>query len=285
MKNQVTTQVTTAILPVAGRGSRVMPLTLHQPKAMIGIVDKPMVHYLIDEIIAAGIKHIIIVIAPSQKVFKDYLKHIQQDPEWKKLGVKIDFAIQKIAKGNGHALLPAEKFIKKGEGFLVAFADDIIPFRKSPIKKMIDLYKKESSPVIMLEEVPKKLVHKYGVIKGSPSTSSGSNVYKINDLVEKPRPEKAPSNKIIVGRYVLPHTIYKHIKTLNKKLKKTPKEVYLADALKMYIQQDGDLYGWLYDGPKFDAGSKIGLLKAQAYFGIHHKEFKQDFKKYLKSLK
>lgn len=277
-------KVKTAILPVAGKGTRVMPLSLHQPKAMIGIVDRPMIHYLIDELIAAGIKHVILVISPDQKEFRRYFDFLRQDEEWKKIGVKISFAIQKIAKGNGHALLSAEKYIKTQETFVAAFADDIIPLRYSPVKKILELYYKYKGPVLTLEKVPKKLLSRYGIVRGV-RIQERSGLYKIKNIVEKPKPQNAPSNLAITGRYILNHSIFKYIREIDKKLKNSSKEVYLTDALKLYLKNKGQVYGYLFKGKKFDAGSLIGLLQAQTYFGIRHKDFKKEFRKFLKQAK
>src|SRR3989344_1283773 len=120
-------KITKAILPVAGRGTRVMPLTLHQPKGMINIADRPMIHYVIDELITAGLKEIIIVLGEKQDVFKDYIKYLQADKAWQK--IKFDFVKQSGPLGNGDAVYLAKRFIKKNEPFVVAFSDDI--FKKN----------------------------------------------------------------------------------------------------------------------------------------------------------
>jgi len=246
-----------------------MPLTAHQPKAMINIAGKPMIHYMVDEILAAGIKHIIFVIAPDQKVFKDYFNSAKRNNEWKKEKVKFDFAVQKTPKGNGDALLPTKKFLKKGELFLVAFADDVIPAKESPINNLIKISQKHKGPILTLEYVPKKLLHKYGLVKIS---SKQGNVYKIEDIVEKPKLKDAPSNLGAIGRYVLPYSIYRYIQIIANRLKNTDKEVYLTDAIKLWLKNGGKVFGWLFSGAKFDAGSKIGLLEARTYFDARHKE-------------
>src|SRR3989344_1685348 len=222
-------KIKTAVLPVAGKGTRLMPLTTHQPKAMINIAGKPMIHYMVDEILSAGIKHIIFVIASDQKMFKDYLNFAKQSSEWKKEKVKFDFAVQKTPKGNGDALLPTKKFLKKGEPFLVAFADDIIPVNESPIKKLVQISQKHNGPILTLEYVPKELLSKYGLVK---ITSKQDDLYKIEDIIEKPKPEDAPSNLGAIGRYILHYSIYKHLQIISDQLRLTDKEVYLTDAIK-----------------------------------------------------
>ena len=273
-------KVKKAILPVAGLGTRVMPLTLHQPKGMIGIVDKPMVHYVIDEVVNAGIKHIILVHGPNQLEFKKYAEHLEKSDDWKKLGVKFDFVEQKEMRGNGDAVYVAEHLLSN-EPVLVCFSDDLLVDKKPPMKTLVDLYEKTGSPVIVLEPVPKKEVHRYGVVMAKKSKLA-RDLYEISDVVEKPKAEEAPSNLTIIGRYVVTPELMNYI---GKLYPYKGKEIGLADALKNYSNDGKKLYGWHFKGRRFDAGSKIGILKAQAYFGLHHKDLGPEFKKYLKGLK
>ncbi len=268
--------VTIAVLPVAGLGTRVMPLTLHQPKAMIGIVDRPMIHYVIDEIVAAGIRHIIIVAQPNQPEFKKYLDFLKTDPEWKKLKIKINFAIQKNPWGNGDAIFAARKYLK-GKPFLVCFSDDLLVEKRPPMKTLLDLFRKTGSPTLVLESVPKKIVSRYGVV-AYPKSAAGKTLIPITDVVEKPRPSEAPSNLTIIGRYVLTPAI---LDELGKLYPYRGREIGIADALKHYIYVGGLVYGWRFKGKRFDAGSMIGLLQAQTYFGLRHKKLGKAFRQYL----
>lgn len=245
-----------------------MPLTMYQPKAMLNIAGKPMIHYMVDEVLSAGIKHIIFVVAPNQKTFKDYLNFAKQNGEWKKEMPKFDFAVQKIPKGNGEALLSAKKFLRKGESFLVAFADDMIPVQNSPIKNLVKIAQKHNGPILTLEYVPKKLLAKYGLVKIS---SKQGNIYQIEDIVEKPAPKDAPSNLGTIGRYILPYSIFKYLHSIADQLKNSDKEAYLTDAIRLALKGGEKTLGWLFQGIKFDAGSKAGLLEAQKYFDAHHK--------------
>lgn len=269
-------KIKTAVLPVAGLGSRVMPLTVHQPKAMIGIVDRPMIHYIIDEIVAGGIKQIVIVTGPNQKEFKGYIRHLQSEPEWKKLRIKFNFVIQKHPNGNGDAIYIAKKLLRN-HPFLVYFPDDLLEISTQPTKTLIKMFNKVGKPIVALEPVPKIDVPKYGVVKPS-RTKLSKDLYLIEDVVEKPKLSEAPSNLTIIGRYVLNSDI---LNELSKLYPIKNKEIGLADALKNYVLQGGKLYGWHFRGARFDAGSKIGILKAQAYFGIKHKEMGREFKRYL----
>ncbi|OGY62955.1 MAG: hypothetical protein A2745_00330 [Candidatus Harrisonbacteria bacterium RIFCSPHIGHO2_01_FULL_44_13] len=276
MKNKITK----AILPVAGLGTRVMPLTLHQPKAMIGIVDRPVVHYVIDEMISAGIKEIILVISPRHSEFKKYISYLlRQDPAWRKIIFRV--VTQKTPLGNGDAIFVARRFIKN-EPFLVGFGDDLLADINPPLKQLTSLFHKIKAPILVLESVPKKLVSRYGVVK-IKKAGVHRDIYQITDIIEKPSPEKAPSNLTVVGRYILTPKILEEIKKLYPTAKRG-KELYLTDALKTYLRDGGKIYGWHFRGARFDCGSKIGILKAQAYFGTRHPEFKKEFKKYLKKI-
>jgi len=272
-------RITTAVLPVAGLGSRVMPLTLHQPKGMIGIVDRPIIHYVIDEILEAGIRHIIFVISPGHHQFKKYLDYLnKKDSEWRKLKLKFDFVVQKKPRGNGDAIYLCRKLLGN-RPFLVTFGDDILADKKPPLKKMVELFHKAQAPILALEKVPKSQVFKYGVVKAS---SFSAGLYKIEDVVEKPKVKDAPSNLTIIGRYVLTADI---LKQLSRLYPYRGKEIWLADAIKNHALSGGGVYGWLFKGERFDGGSKLGILKAQAYFGSRHKEFGPEFRKYLRSIR
>ena len=273
-------RITKAILPVAGRGTRVMPLTLHQPKGMINIADRPMIHYVIDELVGAGIKEIVIVLGNNQDVFKNYIKYLQQDKNWKK--IKFHFIKQAGLLGNGDAVYITKRFIKKGEPFVVAFSDDLFRKNKKPLNKMVDLFYKKNTPILLLQQVPKKEVYKYGVVRlGSPpvvrpAAKKITQPISIIDLVEKPPIEQAPSNLTSIGRYVLPYEIFNNIKNLYPY---QGREIYLAEAIQNYIKTNRSIWGLELKGGRFDCGSKIGLMQAQIYFSRTHPEIKNSFSK------
>lgn len=257
-------KITKAILPVAGKGTRVMPLTLHQPKGMIAVADKPLVHYVIDELVASGLTEIILVLGPGQEVFKNYIAYLQQDHAWKK--IKFKFARQKNAIGDGDAVYSAKKFIKKGEPFVVAFCDDIFGSNNPPTKTMIPHFIKKDAPTLLLEKVAPESVSKYGVVK--PGHEKIKNFNSITDLVEKPATKEAPSNLAIVGRYILPYKIFAHIKNLYQNKNE---EIKLAHALKGYIYgEKKNIWGLENGRLRFDCGSKEGLIQAQAHFASIH---------------
>lgn len=271
-------KITKAILPVAGMGTRIMPLTFHQPKGMVGIVDRPVVHYIIDEILSGGIKEIILIISPNQSVFKKYIKHILlKDSSWSK--IKFRFVVQEKPIGNGDAIYLAKKYIKN-EPFVLCFGDDInVPH---PISKMIDAFQATQSSVMLLQPVPETQVSRYGIVK--PTKNTNDDLIEISDLIEKPKPEEAPSNLAIIGRYVLVPQIFEKLEKLYT-ITPAGKELYLTEGLKGLLHSGNKIYGLKFSGTRFDCGSKIGILQAQTYFAFHHPELKEEFKQHLKTLK
>lgn len=262
-----------------------MPLTLHQPKGMVHVVDRPIVHYVVDEAVAAGINRIIFIINPRQRQFRQYFDFLlKRDPgEWKR--VRFEFAIQKTPLGNGHAILSARKLIKN-EPFLLLWSDDIIVPEKEknpPMATLVNFFKLTGEPIIALEKFPKKELSRMGVVKAQP-TGIADDFYRISTIVEKPAPGTEPSNLTIAGRYVITPVIMENLAVLLKQRKFRKGELWLTDALSMHIEKGGRIFGWRYPNKRFDCGSKMGILKAQAYFGIHHQEFGKEFRKYLRTL-
>lgn len=277
-------KITKAVIPVAGLGTRVMPLTLHQPKGMVSIVDRPLIHYIIDEAISAGIEHIILIVGPNQPQFKQYLDFLKKDPEWK--NIKFDIATQAEALGDGHVFLMANKLIGD-EPFLGYFSDDImIPLgtERSPVKKMLDLFSRVNAPIIALEAVPKNQVSRYGVVD-AVKTEIDPELYRILNIVQKPSTEDAPSNLTFVGRFIITPDIMQNLKKIFEEKKISVRGEYeLVDGFNERIKKGGDFYGWKFPNIRLDCGSKLGIVKAQAYFAANHKEFREEFRKYLKTL-
>lgn len=273
------TEVTKAVIPVAGLGTRLRPLTYHQPKGMVGVADKPIIHYLIDELVAEGIRRIIFITSEGQSQFQTYIDSLQADSEWKKLNVQFEFALQKELKGSADALLAVEEKLDD-EPFFVYFGDDLLAGAVSPAKRFIESYAKTKAPILILEKVPGHLIEKYGIVKAQ-ETEKG--LYKISNIVEKPKKEEAPSDMGAMGRYILTTDIFPWIRKAKTALA-DKKEIAIADVLGMYVKEGGELYGWLFEGEHFDAGSKLGLLQAQVYYGLQHPELKEEFQKFLKKI-
>ncbi len=267
-------QVHVAVILVAGKGTRVMPLTFHQPKAMIGIVDRPIIHYIVEEILDAGVREIVIVASPEQSVFKKYVAHVQQSGEWQQ--VIFHFVSQPKPAGNADALYRAKKYIAN-RPFILCFGDDLL--YPLPLKKMVQLFSKIQAPILSLEKVPWKEVSRYGVV--AATKTKDKILSKINSLIEKPPRNEAPSNLTIVGRYVLTPAILAEIKKLYPH-QKAGKELLLTDAFVNYLAQGGVMYGSEHASERFDCGSKIGIMQAQVFFGRAHVLFGKAFKKFLR---
>jgi UTP--glucose-1-phosphate uridylyltransferase len=281
-----------AVLPAAGLGTRFLPATKASPKEMLPIVDKPMIQYSVEEALSCGINEFIIITGKHKRTIEDHFDSaFELEENLKKKGKRellekiimlnhIDFAYirQRVPLGLGHAILCAMPFVKD-EPFAVLLSDDIIDPDDTLLKDMIKIYEKFGSPVIALEEVPKKEIHKYGVVAIEKISSSGP-VFRITDLVEKPAPEKAPSNLAIIGRYILTPDIFESLKKI-----KPGKggEVQLTDGLKDLLKKR-EIYGYLFKGKRYDAGSKLGFLQATVELGLKHPELSREFKRYLRGI-
>ncbi len=266
-------QVHVAVILVAGKGTRVMPLTFHQPKAMIGIVDRPIIHYIVEEILDAGVREIVIVASPEQSVFRKYVTHVQHSGEWQH--VIFHFVSQPKPAGNADALYRAKKYIAD-RPFILCFGDDLL--YPLPLKKMVQLFSKVQAPILCLEKVPWKDVSRYGVV--AARKTKDKSLFKIDNLIEKPLESVAPSNLTIVGRYVLTQAILAEIKKLYPH-QKAEKELLLTDAFVNYLAHGGSMYGSEHASERFDCGSKMGILQAQVFFGRKHVLFGRAFKKFL----
>lgn len=267
-------RVAKVILPVAGNGTRLFPLTLHVPKPMIGVLDRPMVHYTLEEARRSGIREAIFVTGKNRRMVEEYLPHAD-------LLLSYFFTEQENAIGNADAIYQAQKFLER-EPVAIAFSDDLLVHTIPPLKALISFFKKVQEPILLLERVPMKDVSKYGVVSAVPSKKHRGLV-EIRDIVEKPYPSRAPSNLTIIGRYIITPRVFELIRTLYPP--KAGVEIGITDALKLYLAEGGTVYGWLFPGLRFDCGSKLGLAKAQIYFGLNHPEYRQEIKKYLKGLR
>jgi len=281
-----------AVLPAAGLGTRFLPATKASPKEMLPIVDKPMIQYAVEEALSCGINEFIIITGKHKRTIEDHFDSaFELEENLKKKGKidlleqimilnHVDFAYirQRLPLGLGHAILCAMPFVKD-EPFAVLLSDDIIDSEDTLLRDMIKIYEKYRSPIIALEEIPKKEIHKYGVV-AYENMKDKDNVVKIRDLVEKPPPEKAPSNLAIIGRYILTPDIFEVLKSL-----KPGKggEIQLTDGLKGLLKKR-EIYGYLFKGKRYDAGSKLGFLQATVELGLKHPELSREFKRYLQTV-
>jgi UTP--glucose-1-phosphate uridylyltransferase len=276
-----------AIFPAAGLGTRFLPATKASPKEMMPIVDKPMIQYGIEEVMSCGINEIVIVTGKHKRSIEDHFDYaFELEDKLKKSGKKklieeinrlsrinIAYIRQGYALGLGHAIFCARPFVKE-EPFAVVLSDDIIEPEDRLLAEMVKLYREVRSPVLALEKVPVSEIHRYGVIEG---VEERERVYRIERLVEKPAPEKAPSDLAIIGRYILTPDIFG---VLAKVRPGRGGEIQLTDAIQKLLQER-PVYGYLFRGRRYDAGDKLGFLKATVDFALRNPELCGPFAAYL----
>jgi UTP--glucose-1-phosphate uridylyltransferase len=284
-------RITKAVIPAAGLGTRFLPATKASPKEMLPLVDKPIIQYVVEEAVAAGITEIIIVTGRSKRAIEDHFDTAIELEQLLKANGKarllnelqqltrlanICYVRQPRPRGLGDAILCAEPFLS-GEPFAVLLGDDVITGRVPAIAQLIAVYEKFHRPVVAVQTVPTVDLHRYGVIGGR---SIGKNLYHVSTLVEKPAPHRAPSRLGIVGRYVLTPHVFEW-------LKKIPTgrggELQLTDALRGCASTEG-LYGWKLIGQRYDAGDKLGFLKATVELGLKHPELGRAFRSFLRRI-
>lgn len=289
--NRLGRQITKAVIPAAGLGTRFLPATKASPKEMLPLVDKPLIQYVVEEAVGAGIREIIIITGRGKRAIEDHFdisfeleETLRQNGKLelmeslRKISDMADFCYirQRQALGLGHAILSAKNLIGD-EPFAVLLGDDIIDHPTSALQQMIDLYQKNQAPLIGIQKVPKSEVRQYGVIDAEAAVDG---LYKINDLVEKPSPKEAPSNLAVIGRYILTPEIFG---LLEKTKPGKNNEIQLTDALKE-LARLRNMYGYVIQGKRFDAGDKLGFLKATVEMGLKNPELGKEFRKFLKDL-
>jgi len=278
-----------AILPAAGLGTRFLPATKASPKEMLPIVDKPLIQYAVEEAASCSINQFIIITGKHKRAIEDHfdtaykledtLRKGGKEQLIKELSKLNSFEMAYIRQGEprglGHAISCAGPFIKD-EAVAVILADDIIPPSEPLLREMIDLYAKVRKPIVALMRVPMSEISRYGVIAGE-ETEKG--VYRITDLVEKPSEDKAPSDLAIIGRYILTPSVFKCLEGLPPG---SGGEIQLTDALGKVLDTE-DVYGILFEGTRYDAGSKIGFLKATIDFALKNHELAGEFSDFIAS--
>ncbi len=290
-------KVRKAVLPAAGLGTRFLPATKAQPKEMLTVVDKPQIQYVVEECVASGIEHIIIVTGKGKNSIEDHFdsspslehfleakgKHDQAEMVRKISNmVQVSYTRQKEPLGLGHAVLVARDLVGD-EPFAVLLGDVLIPGPNPATKQLIKVYEATGVGAIAVEEVPKDKTNLYGIVDGEPAPQPpfGERLLRIRDLVEKPKPENAPSNLAITGRYVLPPAVFD---CLERTKPGAGNEIQLTDALRILAREQG-LWAYIYEGVSYDAGDKLGFLKATVEIALQNPEFGAAFRSYLKTLK
>lgn len=284
-------KIKTAVFPAAGLGTRFLPATKSQPKEMLPLVDKPMIQYVIEEAQKSGIEHVIIITGRGKNSIEDHFDmSYELEHNLKEKGksdllelvesissmITISYVRQKEALGLGHAILCA-KHLVGNEPFAVFLGDDIVDSEEPCMAQMIKAWDKHQCPVIAVEKVEMANISSYGVIAGDQTEE---RLYKISDMVEKPKMEDAPSDLAIIGRYILTPEIFG---ILEKTQKGAGGEIQLTDGLRTLLKTQ-DFYGYQFQGNRYDTGSKIGFLKATVEFALKREDLGSEFKSYLKAL-
>ncbi|MCT4545182.1 MAG: UTP--glucose-1-phosphate uridylyltransferase GalU [Vallitalea sp.] len=278
-----------AIIPAAGLGTRFLPATKAQPKEMLPIVDKPTIQYIVEEAVNSGIEDIIIVTGRNKRSIEDHFdKSIELELELEKKGkeelleiarsvseiANIHYIRQKEPRGLGHAILMAKHFIGN-EPFAVLLGDDIIVSKKPCLQQMIDVYNEYRTSILGVQQVQKEDVSKYGIINGMHIED---RIYKVKDLVEKPKVSDAPSNIAILGRYIITPTIFDYLETQGEG---AGGEIQLTDSLKRLVKDEA-IYAYDFVGERYDVGNKMGFLQATVETALRKEELRDDFIDYLK---
>jgi len=275
-----------AVLPAAGLGTRFLPATKASPKEMLPIVDKPLIQYAVEEAVRAGLDEFIIITGKNKRSIEDHfdcayeleekLKTTGKEKLLKDVNklnnIKFGYIRQRSALGLGHAVLCAKPFVGN-EPFAVILSDDLLEPDCRLLEEMISIYNQKKCSVIALEEVPETHVNRYGIIDGEPE----GDIYRINDLIEKPEPAKAPSNLAIIGRYILTPEIFD---ILERQKPGVGGEIQLTDALRK-IAGKIPIYGYPIKCKRYDAGEKLGYLKAVVDFALSKSELSEKFKQFL----
>lgn len=285
-----------AVFPAAGLGTRFLPATKSQPKEMLPLVDKPMIQYSVEEAHASGIDNIIIVTGRGKNAIEDHfdvsfeLEHLlEKRNKQKELElvrhisnlIQVSYIRQKEALGLGHAVSVARELVAD-EPFAVVLADDVIKAERPCLQQLKDVYEQFEGGVVAVMEVPSDRTSAYGVVAGEPVDFNGSSsrLYRITDLVEKPPAGKAPSNLAIIGRYVLPPEVFVCLDRIESG---SGGELQLTDGLRLLIDQ-GPLYAYRFHGKRYDAGDKLGFLKATVELALARDDLDGAFRTYLKGL-
>ena len=279
-------KITKAVIPVAGLGTRFLPITKSIPKEMLPIVDKPTLSYIIEECIQSGITDILLITSPYKKVIEDYFdqnyeltQRLEEKNKVEELNllntkpekVNIYFIRQGEPKGSGHALKLAKTFVRD-DYFVVLYGDDIMKSEVPAVSQLIKVYEKNKCNVIGCLEVDKNLSSKYGMINFENKKTN-----KIKDIVEKPSPDKTPSTYAGLGRYIVSPRIFEELENLNRGV---GNEYQFTDAMKNLMSKE-PFYACKLNATYYDTGSKIGYLKANIDFALEREELNKELNKYI----
>ena len=280
-----------AVLPAAGLGTRFLPATKAQPKEMLPLVDKPLIQYVVEESVGAGITNVIIVTGRGKTAIEDHFdvsfeleRFLEDKGKTNELEivkaisdlVNVSYVRQKEALGLGHAVAVAEPLVGD-EAFAVLLGDDLVASEVPCIQQMIEVYEQVKAPVLAVMRVPRDEISSYGVIA---ATSEGERLHRVSRLVEKPSADEAPSDLAIIGRYILTPAIFEHVKKTGVDARG---EVQLTNALESLLSET-PIYGYEFEGVRHDCGNKLGFLKASVEYALARPDLGAQFRDYLTSL-
>ena len=285
--------VKAVVFPVAGRGTRFLPVTKASPKEMLPIVDKPLIQYAVDEALSAGADTLIFITGSSKRAIED---HFDSNPELEAVlqaqgkqelldtlrGILPGWAScvyirQSAPLGLGHAVLCARPVVGTAP-FMVHLADDLIDAKVPCLKQMVDVFEKHQGSVLGVQNVPKQDTDKYGIV--TLERSIAPRVGKMSHIVEKPKPDKAPSTLAVVGRYLLSGAIFEDLAKIGKG---AGGEIQLTDGIARLMQRE-PVYSFEFEGKRYDCGSKLGYLQATVEYGLKHPSLGSEFAKYLRDM-
>jgi UTP--glucose-1-phosphate uridylyltransferase len=283
-------KITKAVIPVAGLGTRFLPATKAQPKEMLNLVDKPIIQYIVEEVVGAGITDIIFITSKNKRSLEDHFdrdadleRHLEAKGKKKEAQIIRDiahlanfvFVRQKEPRGDGDAILAAKNIIGD-EPFVVVFGDDIVTDGPNTVSKLIQTYDRYQDPVVAVDLVPKKDVSRYGIVSGKKMSE---RIYSVDGLVEKPAVDQAPSRLALIGKYVVTSEV---VDALARVRVPAGGELRLIEGLAT-VARKRSIYAYQIEGRRFDCGSKLGFLEATVHFGLQHPEIKKQFVRYLRS--
>src|SRR5271167_2073603 len=288
-------QICKAVFPAAGLGTRFLPATKAQPKEMMPLVDKPIIQYGVEEALASGCNQIIVVTGRGKAAIEDHFdvsyeleKMLEERGKTDLLAVvrqisdmiHIAYVRQKEAMGLGHAVLMARELVGD-EAFAVILADDIIDAEVPCLRQMIEVYNETGCSVLATQMVEGNAISAYGVLDAKPVPGKwDGRLFEVQNLVEKPKPEDAPSNLAIIGRYILTPAIFEMLASTELG---AGGELQLTDGLRQLLKSE-KIYGYTFEGKRHDTGDKLGFLKATVEFALKRDDLGADFREYLKTL-
>ncbi len=284
-----------AVLPVAGLGTRMLPITKVVPKELLNIIDRPTIEYVVNEAIDSGMETLIFILSQGKGGIIDYfdtnldlrsflkernkldlLKLVEEVEDKIKYLIEVR---QKIPEGLGHAILMAEKAVGN-EPFAVLLGDDLVDAEVPCLKQMIEVYEKLGSEekkhsLIAVERVPEEEISRYGIVDGEEVEKG---IIRIKKVVEKPKPEEAPTNLAIIGRYIFPPDIFNYLKKIPKK----GGEYQLTDAVQLMIDEGYEVYAYLFKGKRFDTGNKKGFFRTILHYATKDPDLKAVLEEFIK---